>query len=90
MTLPGDVHARLQRIEDEEGVNSVDFVIQAVSVWSWMNEDERRMTGIDIMQRVVRREMGGKARRSGSLPTLTSVTATASSRIVDRSHPSPR
>jgi hypothetical protein len=61
MTLPGDVHARLQRIEDQEGFTSIDFVIQAVSVWSWMNEDERRMAGIDIMQRVVRREMGGKA-----------------------------
>ena len=61
MTLPSDVHARLQRIEDEEFVNSIDLIVQAVSVWSWMNADERRMTGIDIMQRVVRRKMGGKA-----------------------------
>jgi hypothetical protein len=61
MTLPGDLHARLQRIENQEGVNSIDLIVQAVSVWSWMNADERRMAGIDIMQRVVRREMGGKA-----------------------------
>ena len=50
LSLSPEVRARLDRIEREEGIPAVEFTHQSVEIWSTLDEDDRRMVGLEIMR----------------------------------------
>ncbi|GGD28919.1 hypothetical protein [Aureimonas glaciei] len=58
IALLPDVRARLDAIEADEGISAAEIANQAISVWSYLNGDERRRLGIAAIGMVVERHRG--------------------------------
>lgn len=61
LALPADVRARLDAIETEEGMPAEEVAHQAISVWSYLDADERRRLGMTAIGMLVERYRGAQA-----------------------------
>jgi hypothetical protein len=58
LALPPDVRARFSDIEAAEGIPAAEVAHQAISVWSYLNADERRRLGLAAIGMLIERHRG--------------------------------